>query len=108
VVILGFGQQGQMLASMLSSPLAAPAGGPPLEYLAVDADPARAAACRAAGLRVVHGDCARAAALRAAGVRRPAAVAVCCEDAARGAAAVAMAAGAFQGVRIYACAEDFR
>jgi hypothetical protein len=114
ILILGFGQQGQVLASMLSSPLAAPAGGPPLSYIAVDPDPGTVAAARAAGLRVVRGDCAVApAALLTA---RPTAVAVCCNggdggggDSSSGssAAAVAAAAAAFPGARIYACASGF-
>ena len=55
-MILGFGPQGQMLANMIASPLAAPTSGARLGYVAFDLDPARVRAARAAGFTCVYGD----------------------------------------------------
>ncbi|KAI8466111.1 MAG: Sodium/hydrogen exchanger family-domain-containing protein [Monoraphidium minutum] len=108
VVILGFGPQGQMLANMIASPLAAPSGAAKLGYVAFDLNPARVAASRQAGFAVVYGDGSRTSVLHAAGVHRPKAVAVCYSDLHRNKAAVELIAAAFPGVRIYACAKNFR
>jgi hypothetical protein len=66
VVILGFGPQGQMVANMLSSPLAA-AGHQ--AYIAFDLEPSRVDASRQAGFLVQYGDGSRSDVLKAAGER---------------------------------------
>ena len=106
VVILGFGPQGQMLANMLSSPLAN--GGAPLGYVAFDLSPVRVRAARAAGFNVYYGDGRNANVLHAAGVRRPKAVVAAHQKPARNLAAVELTAAAFPGARVYAIAGDFR
>jgi voltage-gated potassium channel Kch len=108
VVILGFGPQGQMLANMIQSPLAAPSGANKLAYIAFDLNPARVQASRKAGFAVVYGDGSRTSVLHAAGVHRPKAVAVCYSEVHRNKAAVELVGAAFPGVRIYACAKNFR
>jgi hypothetical protein len=109
VIILGFGPPAQLIANMLSSPLATPEGATaPLSYLAFDLNPARAAAARAAGFPVVYGDGARVNVLHAAGVERPRAAAVCHHRHGRNLTAVELLAAAFPGVKIYATARTFR
>lgn len=66
VVILGFGPQGQMVANMLSSPLAAAAG--QQAYIGFDLEPARVEASRQAGFLVQYGDGSRSDVLKAAGM----------------------------------------
>lgn len=66
MVILGFGPQGQMVANMLSSPLAA-AGHQ--AYIAFDLEPSRVDASRQAGFLVQYGDGSRSDVLKAAGER---------------------------------------
>lgn len=63
LVILGFGPQGQMVANMLSSPLA----GPSRPYIAFDLEPSRVDASRQAGFLVQYGDGSRSDVLKAAG-----------------------------------------
>jgi voltage-gated potassium channel Kch len=69
VVILGFGPQGQMLANMLSSPLAQ-SGNKTRTYIGFDLDHTRVTASRRAGFNVAYGNGARPGVLKAAGVRR--------------------------------------
>lgn len=63
IVILGFGPQGQMVANMLSSPLA----GSSRPYIAFDLEPSRVDASRQAGFLVQYGDGSRSDVLKAAG-----------------------------------------
>jgi hypothetical protein len=69
VVILGFGPQGQMLANMLSSPLAQ-SGNKTRTYIGFDLDHTRVTASRRAGFNVAYGNGARPGVLKAAGVWR--------------------------------------
>ncbi|KAI8467065.1 MAG: Sodium/hydrogen exchanger family-domain-containing protein [Monoraphidium minutum] len=108
VVILGFGPQGQMLANMIASPLAAPSSANKVSYIAFDLDPSRVKASRKAGFAVLYGDGARESVLHAAGVRRPRAVAVCYSDVQHSKEAVALLSAQYPGTPIYACAGDFR
>lgn len=108
VVILGFTPQGQMLANMIASPLAAPSAANKLSYVAFDLDPARVRASRAAGFTVLYGDGSRHNVLHAAGVLRPRAVAVCYNDLQMSKAAVELLAAQYPKVKLYACAKDFR
>ena len=62
-MILGFGPQGQMVANMLSSPLAS-ASRP---YIAFDLEPSRVNASLQAGFLVQYGDGSRSDVLKAAG-----------------------------------------
>lgn len=66
VVILGFGPQGQMVANMLSSPLAQ-AGSKPQAYIGFDLDHTRVTAGRKAGFKVAYGNGSRSDVLKAAG-----------------------------------------
>eukprot|EP00775_Hariotina_reticulata_P005483 gene5483-5718_t len=65
VVILGFGPQGQMVANMLSSPLAQPSNRP-RRYIGFDLDYARVYASRRAGFNVAFGNGSRPDVLKAA------------------------------------------
>jgi len=65
VVILGFGPQGQMVANMLSSPLASSGQA----YIGFDLEPSRVDASRQAGFLVQYGDGSRSDVLKAAGER---------------------------------------
>lgn len=66
VVILGFGPQGQMIANMLSSPLAQ-SSSKPHSYIGFDLDISRVTASRKAGFHVAYGNGSRADVLKAAG-----------------------------------------
>jgi CPA2 family monovalent cation:H+ antiporter-2 len=68
VVICGYGRSGQNLARLLERE--------GIAYVALDLDPDRIAAARAAGESVAYGDAARREALIAAGVQRALAVAI--------------------------------
>lgn len=70
MVILGFGPQGQMVANMLSSPLAQP-GNRPRRYIGFDLDYARVNASRRAGFNVAFGNGSRPDVLKAAGEQGP-------------------------------------
>ncbi|XP_058081393.1 K(+) efflux antiporter 3, chloroplastic-like isoform X2 [Magnolia sinica] len=78
VVILGFGQMGQVLANFLSTPLASGldgdfAGWP---YAAFDLDPGVVKAARKLGFPILYGDGSRPAVLQSAGISSPKAVMV--------------------------------
>lgn len=66
MVIVGFGPQGQMVANMLSSPLAQ-TNNNPRTYIGFDLDHTRVAASRKAGFNVAYGNGARGDVLKAAG-----------------------------------------
>ncbi|KAF3771537.1 K(+) efflux antiporter 3 [Nymphaea thermarum] len=78
VVIVGFGQMGQVLANFLSTPLASGLesnimGWP---YVAFDIDPKVVKAARKLGFPVLYGDGSRPAVLQSAGISSPKAVMV--------------------------------
>ncbi|KAL1289430.1 hypothetical protein AAHE18_20G058500 [Arachis hypogaea] len=78
VVIVGFGQMGQVLANFLSNPLASggdsdAAGWP---YVAFDLDPALVNAAKKAGFPIHYGDGSHPAVLQSAGISSPKAIMV--------------------------------
>lgn len=68
-MILGFGPQGQMVANMLSSPLAQ-SGSKPHAYIGFDLDHSLVTASRKAGFNVAYGNGSRGDVLKAAGRRQ--------------------------------------
>lgn len=73
VVVLSFGDVGQTVANMLSSP----ALGRTWPYVVFDLTVARVQAAQEAGFNVLYGDGGRPKVLHAAGIERPRAVVVC-------------------------------
>lgn len=108
VVIIGFGQMGQVLANFLSTPLASGLGGDSAgwRFVAFDLDPARVKAARKSGFSVLYGDGSRPAVLQAAGITMPKAVMVMYTDREKAVEAVERLRMAFPGIPIYARAED--
>ncbi|PIA48957.1 hypothetical protein AQUCO_01300080v1 [Aquilegia coerulea] len=108
VVILGFGQMGQVLANFLSTPLASGldsdnAGWP---VVAFDLDPGIVKAGRKKGFPILYGDGSRPAVLQTAGVTSPKAVMVMYTGKEQSTEAVQRIRGAFPAIPIYARAQD--
>ncbi|CAA6657844.1 unnamed protein product [Spirodela intermedia] len=78
VVILGFGQMGQVLANFLSTPLASGLDGDAMgwPYVAFDLNPGVVKASRKLGFPVLYGDGSRPVVLQSAGISSPKAVMV--------------------------------
>ncbi|KAL5538507.1 hypothetical protein UlMin_043903 [Ulmus minor] len=108
VVILGFGQMGQVLANFLSTPLASgldvDAMGSP--YVAFDLDPSVVKASRKLGFPILYGDGSRPSVLQSAGISSPKAVMVMFTGKKRTTEAVQRLRVAFPGIPIYARADD--
>jgi len=84
VVVCGFGRGGQIVVSMLASPLyqsfdesEMSAGEPSGNFVILDTDPAKVERAREMGFAAAQGDFTREGALAAAGAQRPAAAVVC-------------------------------
>ncbi|XP_055833240.1 K(+) efflux antiporter 3, chloroplastic isoform X2 [Solanum dulcamara] len=105
VVILGFGQMGQVLANLLSTPLAS-SDGEELQYVAFDLDPSVVKASTKLGFPVIYGDGSRPAVLQSAGISSPKAVMVMYRGKERTTEAVQRIRLAFPAVPIYARAQD--
>ncbi|KAH0716280.1 hypothetical protein KY284_009185 [Solanum tuberosum] len=105
VVILGFGQMGQVLANLLSTPLAS-SDGEELQYIAFDLDPSVVKASTKLGFPVIYGDGSRPAVLQSAGISSPKAVMVMYRGKERTTEAVQRIRLAFPAVPIYARAQD--
>ncbi|XP_009759003.1 K(+) efflux antiporter 3, chloroplastic [Nicotiana sylvestris] len=105
VVILGFGQMGQVLANLLSTPLAS-SDGEEFRYVAFDLDPKVVKASRNLGFPVLYGDGSRPAVLQSAGISSPKAVMVMYRGKDRTTDAVQRIRLAFPAVPIYARAQD--
>ncbi|KAG5577056.1 hypothetical protein H5410_057190, partial [Solanum commersonii] len=105
VVILGFGQMGQVLANLLSTPLAS-SDGEELQYVAFDLDPSVVKASTKLGFPVIYGDGSRPAVLQSAGISSPKAVMVMYRGKERTIEAVQRIRLAFPAVPIYARAQD--
>ncbi|XP_073004748.1 K(+) efflux antiporter 3, chloroplastic [Typha latifolia] len=108
VVILGFGQMGQVLANFLSTPLASGldgnnAGWP---YVAFDLNPSVVKAARKSGFPTLYGDGSRPAVLQSAGISSPKAVMIMYTEKERTTGAVQRIRLAFPAVPIYARAQD--
>ncbi|CAA2965165.1 K(+) efflux antiporter 3, chloroplastic-like [Olea europaea var. sylvestris] len=105
VVIVGFGQKGQVLANFLSTPLLdGDTGGWP--YVAFDLDTSVVKASRKLGFPVLYGDGSRPAVLQSAGVSSPKAVMVMYTGKKRTIEAVQRIRLAYPSVPIYARAQD--
>ncbi|RYR35793.1 hypothetical protein Ahy_A10g050900 isoform C [Arachis hypogaea] len=106
VVIVGFGQMGQVLANFLSNPLASggdsdAAGWP---YVAFDLDPALAA--KKAGFPIHYGDGSHPAVLQSAGISSPKAIMVMFPGKEKTAEAVQRLRFTYPAIPIYARAKD--
>ncbi|EXB51449.1 K(+) efflux antiporter 3 [Morus notabilis] len=110
VVILGFGQMGQVLANFLSSPLAVGVDGDLVAwpYVAFDLDPSVVKASRKLGFPILYGDGSRPSVLQSAGISSPKAVMVMYTGKKRTIEAVQRLHSAFPGIPIYARAQDLR
>ncbi|KAL3538744.1 hypothetical protein ACH5RR_002110 [Cinchona calisaya] len=110
VVILGFGQMGQVLANFLSTQLASGLDGDRLgvgwPYVAFDLDPSVVKASRKLGFPVLYGDGSRPAVLQSAGISSPRAVMVMYTGKKKTIEAVQRIRLAFPAVPIYARAQD--
>ncbi|CAL5377592.1 unnamed protein product [Camellia sinensis] len=108
VVILGFGQMGQVLANFLLTPLASGIDrdvvGQP--YVAFDIDPYVVKATRKLGFPVLYGDASRPTVLQSAGISSPKAVMVMFTGKKRTIESVQRFRLAFPAVPIYARAQD--
>ncbi|XP_059653131.1 K(+) efflux antiporter 3, chloroplastic [Cornus florida] len=110
VVILGFGQMGQVLANFLSTPLASGVddnvvGSP---YVAFDLDPSVVKASRKLGFPILYGDGSRPAVLQSAGISSPKAVMVMYTEKKRTIEAVKRIRLAFPAIPVYARAQDLK
>ncbi|KAL6847190.1 hypothetical protein ACP4OV_023043 [Aristida adscensionis] len=108
IVILGFGEMGQVLAKFLSAPLAFgleedTEGWP---YVAFDLNPAVVKSARESGFPVLYGDGSRPAVLQSAGITFPKAVMVMYTGKEKTIEAVNRLRQAFTAVPIYARAQD--
>ncbi|KAJ3674522.1 hypothetical protein LUZ60_005138 [Juncus effusus] len=108
VIILGFGQMGQILANFLSAPLAS---GPDESnvgwpYVGFDLNPTVVKAARKSGFRVLYGDGSRPAVLQSAGISSPKAVMVMYKSKEQTFEAVQRIRLAFPTVPVYARAQD--
>ncbi|EFJ25893.1 hypothetical protein SELMODRAFT_51301, partial [Selaginella moellendorffii] len=106
VVIVGFGQTGQVLANFLSTPLANGPGGDVegWPYLAFDLDPNRVS--RTLGFPVLYGDGSRPLVLQTAGVVKPKALMVMYTGRGSAVRAVERLRLAFPETPIFARAQD--
>ncbi|XP_024533547.1 K(+) efflux antiporter 3, chloroplastic isoform X5 [Selaginella moellendorffii] len=108
VVIVGFGQTGQVLANFLSTPLANGPGGDVegWPYLAFDLDPNRVKVSRTLGFPVLYGDGSRPLVLQTAGVVKPKALMVMYTGRGSAVRAVERLRLAFPETPIFARAQD--
>lgn len=108
VVILGFGQMGQVLANFLSTPLASGLDGDALglHYVAFDLDLSIVKASRELGFPILYGDGSRPEVLQSAGISAPKAVMVMYTARNRTIEAVQKLRLAFPAIPIYARAQD--
>lgn len=109
VVILGFGQMGQVLANFLSNPLASGesvAGGVGWPYLAFDLDPTVVKTARNLGFPILYGDGSRSDVLQSAGVISPKAIMIMYTGKKKTIEAVQRLRLNFPGIPIYARARD--
>ncbi|GMY38904.1 K(+) efflux antiporter 3, chloroplastic [Fagus crenata] len=108
VVILGFGQMGQVLANFLASPLASGLDGDSMgvAYVAFDLDLSIVKASRKLGFPILYGDGSRPAVLQSAGISSPKAVMVMYTGRKMTIEAVQRLRLAFPAIPIYAKAQD--
>lgn len=110
VVILGFGQMGQVLANFLSTPLASGLDGDNVgwPFVAFDLDPKVVKAGRKMGFPILYGDGSRPAVLQTAGISSPKAVMVMYTGKQQATDAVQRLRLAFPAIPIYARAQDLK
>ncbi|KAM5548500.1 K(+) efflux antiporter 3, chloroplastic [Rosa sericea] len=110
VVILGFGQMGQVLANFLSTPLASGIDGDALgwPYVAFDLDPSVVKGSRKLGFPILYGDGSRPDVLQSAGISLPKAVLVMYTAREKTLDAVQRLRLAFPSIPIYARALDLK
>ncbi|KAK9007425.1 hypothetical protein V6N11_074349 [Hibiscus sabdariffa] len=110
VVIIGFGQMGQVLANFLSTPLAAGVDGDfmGLHYVAFDLNPSVVKASRKLGFPILYGDGSRPGVLQSAGIKSPKAVMIMYRGKKRTVEAVQRLRLAFPAVPIYARAQHLK
>ncbi|KAI3883613.1 hypothetical protein MKX03_016295 [Papaver bracteatum] len=108
VVILGFGQMGQVLANFLSTPLASEMYGDLVgwPYVAFDIDPRVVKNQRKMGFPILYGDGSRPAVLQSAGISTPKAVMVMYTGKQKTVDSVQRIRLAFPAIPIYARAQD--
>ncbi|KAK6916240.1 Cation/H+ exchanger [Dillenia turbinata] len=110
VVIVGFGQMGQVLANFLSAPLAPGVDGDVVgwPYVAFDLDLSVVKSSRKLGFPILFGDGSRPAVLQSAGISSPKAVMIMYTGRKRTIEAVQRIRLAFPAVPIYARAQDLK
>ncbi|XP_017971373.1 PREDICTED: K(+) efflux antiporter 3, chloroplastic isoform X1 [Theobroma cacao] len=110
IVIIGFGQMGQVLANFLSTPLASGVDGDSmgLHYVGFDLNPSVVKASRKLGFPILYGDGSRPAVLQSAGISSPKAVMIMYRGKKRTIEAVQRLRLAFPAVPIYARAQDLK
>ncbi|XP_057515397.1 K(+) efflux antiporter 3, chloroplastic isoform X1 [Amaranthus tricolor] len=110
VVILGFGQMGQVLANLLSAPLSSGGDGEAVgwPFVAFDLNPAVVKAATKLGFPVLYGDGSRPAVLESAGISSPKAVLVMYPDKDKTIEAVESIRLSYPSVPIYARAQDLK
>ncbi|KAI3435058.1 RCK N-terminal domain-containing protein [Psidium guajava] len=108
VVIIGFGQMGQVLGNFLSAPLASGVDGDlsGWPYVAFDLNPTVVKASRKLGFPILYGDGSRPVVLQSAGIASPKAVMVMYTGRKRTIEAVQRLRLAFPAIPIYARAQD--
>ncbi|KAL8137307.1 hypothetical protein V2J09_003308 [Rumex salicifolius] len=111
VVILGFGQMGQVLANLLSAPLTSGGDGGDVvgwPYVVFDLNPAVVKSARKLGFPICYGDGSRPTVLLSAGISSPKAVVIMYSGKKRTVEAVERIRLAFPAVPIYARAQDIQ
>ncbi|WJX15203.1 hypothetical protein P8452_05380 [Trifolium repens] len=111
VVVLGFGQMGQVLANLLSNPMAS--GGDSSDgigwpYVAFDIDPRVVKAARKQGFPILYGDGSRPVVLQSAGIFSPKAIMIMLTEKKKSIEAFHRLRLAFPAVPIYARARDVK
>ncbi|MED6169518.1 K(+) efflux antiporter 3, chloroplastic [Stylosanthes scabra] len=110
VVILGFGQMGQVLANFLGSPFASgvdsvSVGWP---YVVFDLNPSVVKEAQKLGFPIVYGDGSRPAVLQSAGISSPKAIMIMYTGKKRTIEAVQRLRLSFPSIQIYARAQDLK
>ncbi|KAK4271358.1 hypothetical protein QN277_020062 [Acacia crassicarpa] len=110
VVILGFGQMGQVLANFLSNPLASGGDNDAGEwsYVAFDLDPTVVRAARNLGFPILYGNGSRPDVLRSAGISSPKAIIIMYAGKEKTIESVQRLRFTFPTIPIYARAQDIK
>ncbi|KAL1196378.1 K(+) efflux antiporter 3 [Cardamine amara subsp. amara] len=106
IVIIGFGQMGQVLANFLSTPLVSDSDLVGWPYIGFDLNPAVVKESRKLGFPILYGDGSRPSVLQSAGVSSPKAIMIMYKGKKRTTEAVERLRLAYPGSPIYARAQD--